>query len=109
MRHGMEVTPVQYEDATGEEFVGDFAVDYHGAHGVEIDTAAFANYNYENPDLWEDSDLDSEYTAALFELHPQLHDAIDWASTNLPEETLMLTTTLLIAATMPGSTNPLRT
>ena len=89
MRHGMEVSPVMYETEDGQEYVGDFQADYHGGHGAEIDTSAFANYNHENPDSWEDSDLDSEYTAALFELHPQLHDAIDWASTNLPEETLI--------------------
>lgn len=86
MRQGMEVSPVLYENQLGEEFVGDFEVDYHGGHGAEIDTAAFANYNYENPDLWDDNDLDSEYTAALFDLHPGLPDAIEWAQYNLPEE-----------------------
>ena len=85
----MEVSPVLYENELGEEFVGDFAVDYHGAHGAEIDTSAFANYTHENPDLWEDSDLDDEYFSALHELHPQLQDAIAWASVSLPEETIV--------------------
>ena len=89
MRDGMEVSPVLYENELGEEFVGDFAVDYHGAHGAEIDTSAFANYTHENPDLWEDSDLDDEYFSALHELHPQLQDAIAWASVSLPEETIV--------------------
>ena len=42
MRHGMEVSPVMYETEDGQEYVGDFQADYHGGHGAEIDTSAFA-------------------------------------------------------------------